>query len=74
MAGCSANSDGGACVRALAVALVLAAGAAPVSAQSIADFYRRAGLTMYVGSGSGGGFDLYTRVFVNHFEIGRAHV
>ena len=62
MGGFSASSR-----RVALLAAAALAGAAPAGAQSVADFYRRSGLTMYVGSGAGGGFDLYTRVFANHF-------
>jgi tripartite-type tricarboxylate transporter receptor subunit TctC len=41
------------------------------NAQSVADFFRRNGISLYVGSGPGGGFDAYARVFANHY---RRHV
>jgi tripartite-type tricarboxylate transporter receptor subunit TctC len=36
-------------------------------ADDIADFYQRTPLNLYVGSGAGGGFDAYARVFAAHF-------
>src|SRR3954466_11960981 len=51
---------------ALAAALLLAGlpllAAAPVSAQSVADFYRGKTLRMIVGYGPGGGYDIYGRL------------
>jgi tripartite-type tricarboxylate transporter receptor subunit TctC len=36
-------------------------------AQSVADFYGRAGITMIVGSGAGGGFDAYARLLARYY-------
>jgi tripartite-type tricarboxylate transporter receptor subunit TctC len=45
----------------LAVALPLA-GAAPASADDVADFYRGKRINLVVGYGTGGGYDLYARM------------
>jgi tripartite-type tricarboxylate transporter receptor subunit TctC len=37
------------------------------SAQSAADFYKRTEVSLYVGSGSGGGFDAYARTLARHY-------
>jgi tripartite-type tricarboxylate transporter receptor subunit TctC len=37
------------------------------SAESVADFYKRTGLTINVGSGVGGGFDAYARLLAVHY-------
>ncbi len=37
------------------------------TAQSVADFYRRTGITVNVGSGVGGGFDAYARLLALHY-------
>ena len=47
---------------ALAAALSSAAGA-----QTVADFYRHTPITMIVGSGVGGGYDLYARLFAPYY-------
>ena len=39
---------------------------AAANAQTVADFYKRTPLSLYVGSGAGGGFDVYARVFAAH--------
>jgi tripartite-type tricarboxylate transporter receptor subunit TctC len=36
-------------------------------AQSVADFFRRTGITVNVGSGVGGGFDAYARLLAIHY-------
>lgn len=36
-------------------------------AQSVAEFYNRNPISLYVGSGAGGGFDAYARVFAAHY-------
>src|SRR5215510_2591366 len=36
-------------------------------AQTVAEFYRRNGVTLNVGSGVGGGFDAYARVLALHY-------
>jgi len=50
---------------ALAVAVMLA-GAAPATAQSVADFYRGKTLTCFIGYGVGGGYDLFARTISRH--------
>jgi tripartite-type tricarboxylate transporter receptor subunit TctC len=50
---------------ALAFALVLAT-AAPLKAQSLADFYRGKTITCYIGYGVGGGYDLFARTISRH--------
>jgi len=61
------------CLAAGMIAAVAAAAAvAPwlfgaAHAQSVADFYARNGLTLIVGSGAGGGFDAYARLFARYF-------
>ncbi|HWG04364.1 MAG TPA: hypothetical protein VG271_05055, partial [Beijerinckiaceae bacterium] len=37
------------------------------AAQSVADFYKRNGIVLIIGSGAGGGFDAYGRIFALHF-------
>jgi tripartite-type tricarboxylate transporter receptor subunit TctC len=37
------------------------------NAQSVADFYKRTGITLNVGSGVGGGFDAYARILAIHY-------
>jgi tripartite-type tricarboxylate transporter receptor subunit TctC len=55
-------------LRSLALGLAFAASlAGAATAQSPAEFFKRAGLTLYVGSGAGGGFDAYARIFAPHF-------
>lgn len=49
--------------RALAAAMALTGAA---RAQSVEEFYSRAPLSVYVGSGAGGGFDEIARVFAPH--------
>jgi tripartite-type tricarboxylate transporter receptor subunit TctC len=56
---------GGATLAVLALAVGLFAGAA--QAQTVADFYKRNAISLYVGSGVGGGFDSYARIFAAHF-------
>ena len=53
--------------RLSAAASAAVALASPVSAQSAADFYSRTPLTIIVGSGAGGGYDLYARLFARHY-------
>jgi tripartite-type tricarboxylate transporter receptor subunit TctC len=54
---------------AAASALVLAACAAPsASAQSIADFYNGKSVTLVVGSGVGGGYDVNSRLLARHMS------
>src|SRR5437868_15234935 len=56
-------------IRAIAVLLVAAA-AWPTSApaQTVEEFYRGKPITMLVGSGAGGGYDTYARVFARHLS------
>jgi tripartite-type tricarboxylate transporter receptor subunit TctC len=37
------------------------------NAQPVADFYKRTSINLYVGSGAGGGFDAYARIFALHY-------
>ena len=39
----------------------------PARAQTVAEFYKRNAISLYVGSGAGGGFDAYARIFAAHF-------
>jgi tripartite-type tricarboxylate transporter receptor subunit TctC len=48
----------------ISAALVLAPAAA--TAQNVEDFYRGKSITMIVGGGVGGGYDLYARAFARH--------
>lgn len=50
----------------LALALLLLAAAA--AAQPVADFYKAHPITMLVGSGAGGGYDIYARSFARYFS------
>jgi tripartite-type tricarboxylate transporter receptor subunit TctC len=43
-------------------AVILASAASGASAQSVESFYKSTNLTITVGSGAGGGYDVYTRV------------
>lgn len=45
--------------------------ARPVMAQPAAEFYSHNPLTIVVGSGAGGGYDVYARVFAQHYS---AHI
>jgi tripartite-type tricarboxylate transporter receptor subunit TctC len=51
----------------LMIALGIGFGAASASAQSPADFYKKTEVSLYVGSGAGGGFDVYARTLQRHF-------
>lgn len=46
-----------------AVLLAVLACTSPVHAQSVADFYKTHPITMLIGSGAGGGYDVYARTF-----------
>ena len=46
-----------------AIAAIFAVAAPPVFAQSVEDFYKTNPITMLVGSGAGGGYDVYARTF-----------
>jgi tripartite-type tricarboxylate transporter receptor subunit TctC len=54
------------------VALVMCLGAlvlsAPAGAQSVADFFRGKSVFLVVGSGAGGGYDVYTRVLARYWS------
>jgi tripartite-type tricarboxylate transporter receptor subunit TctC len=54
-------------IRAIA-ALLFAAAAWPTiaTAQTVEDFYKGKSITMLVGSGAGGGYDTYARIFARH--------
>jgi tripartite-type tricarboxylate transporter receptor subunit TctC len=55
--------------NALAVPLLILPTLLPVhaaSAQTVAEFYRGKAITLLVGSGAGGGYDIYARVFARH--------
>src|SRR5262245_27754162 len=54
-------------VAAAAIMGLAAVAAGPAGAQSVADFYRRNGITLNVGSGVGGGFDAYARLLALHY-------
>jgi tripartite-type tricarboxylate transporter receptor subunit TctC len=51
-------------------ALLIAAAAWPAggSAQTVEDFYKGKSITMLVGSGAGGGYDTYARIFARHLS------
>jgi tripartite-type tricarboxylate transporter receptor subunit TctC len=51
----------------VAASLAILAFGDSAGAQSVADFYKRTSLVLNVGSGAGGGFDAYSRVFVPYF-------
>ena len=42
--------------------------AGTANADAISDFYKGTRMTMFVGSGAGGGYDTYTRAFVRHYR------
>ncbi len=52
---------------AISAILLSAAIAGPATADPIADFYRGKTLRVVVGYDAGGGYDLYGRIFSNHF-------
>ena len=55
-------------ISAISVAVgLLAAATSTAPAQSVADFYKGAELTIQIGYGSGGGYDTTTRLFAQHF-------
>ena len=52
------------------IAAIVAGGPSSIGsahAQSVADFYGHAGITLIVGSGAGGGFDAYARVLARYY-------
>jgi len=52
--------------RGIATVAALAAMCGVASAQSVADFYRGKTITVYIGYGPGGGYDLYARTLARH--------
>ena len=50
----------------MAAAAAVLMGAAQAAAQNPADFYKGSNVTILVGSGAGGGYDLYARVLARH--------
>ena len=54
-------------LRSLAAALAALATVSGACAQSVEEFYKKTQLSVYVGSGAGGGFDEIARVFSVHF-------
>src|SRR5690348_10507496 len=52
----------------LAVAVVAFGTSQAVHAQSVEDFYKSHPITMLVGSGAGGGYDVYARAFARHWS------
>src|SRR5919205_1332377 len=55
-----------AAIRNLILAASLAVCPAAVRADTVEDFYRGKQVTLLVGSGAGGGYDAYARVFARH--------
>jgi tripartite-type tricarboxylate transporter receptor subunit TctC len=52
---------------ALTAAIAVAAlAASPAAAQSVADFYRGKNVALLLGTGPGGSYDLYARIFAEH--------
>ena len=54
-------------LRSLVAALAALATVSGACAQSVEEFYKKTQLSVYVGSGAGGGFDEIARVFSVHF-------
>lgn len=54
-------------VRLAELAFAAAAVASAANAQTVADFYSHTPLTLIVGSGVGGGYDLYARLFAPYY-------
>ena len=52
---------------AVLVAVAMASSANPAHAQSVEDFYKSHPITMLVGSGAGGGYDVYARTFSRYW-------
>ena len=42
---------------------------APASAQSVADFYKGKTITVYIGYGAGGGYDLFARTIAGTCRV-----
>jgi len=60
-------SNGRRWVRLAGLGLAAATLASPAHGQPVADFYGRTPLTLIVGSGAGGGYDLYARLFARYY-------
>jgi predicted outer membrane repeat protein len=56
------------CIRLGLIALALSQVRAPARAQSAEDFFKTAQLSMYVGSGGGGGYDAIARLVARHMS------
>ena len=52
--------------RLVALALAFIGAAFAARADAVADFYKGRTITLYVGSGAGGGYDAYGRLFARH--------
>src|SRR5262245_45886340 len=52
--------------RLLSFAVACVLSIAPASAQSVADFYKGKTITVYIGYGVGGGYDLFARTISRH--------
>src|SRR5262245_18973414 len=52
--------------RLLSLAVAFALCATPASAQSVAEFYKGKTLTVFIGYGVGGGYDLFARTISRH--------
>jgi hypothetical protein len=48
----------------LGAGVIAMAAAGAANADAVSDFYKGTRMTMFVGSGAGGGYDTYTRAFV----------
>src|SRR3954466_11959835 len=78
LAGCCANSDmpapaisNSVVLRLLVATSIIGATSLRAStshAQNVEEFYKRTAVSLYVGSGAGGGFDNYARIFAPHFR------
>jgi tripartite-type tricarboxylate transporter receptor subunit TctC len=55
-----------ACVSLLAPVAMIATLSAPAAAQSVADFYKGKTITLLMGTGPGGSYDLYGRTIAEH--------
>lgn len=53
--------------RVCLAALAVVSSAPTRAADAVADFYARTPISLYVGSGAGGGFDAYARIFAARF-------
>ena len=54
-------------IRAVTAVICATAGwPAGAPAQTVEEFYRGKSITMLVGSGAGGGYDTYARIFARH--------